>query len=1093
MCKSNHRHLTPLRRSSISLMLLTCGVVFVLRSQLTYAQGGKATINGAVTDPTGALVPEAKVTITDVTTGQPRDVVTAADGGFTAPFLPVGEYSITVSHPGFKSKTQTGITLTTDQIATVNIVLEVGEVTQRIEVSAAAEMINTTTAALGQIVTSKSVVELPLNGRNPASLAFLAPGATDGTKTDLATPGQGSGMPTETAAEINGSRMGGVYYMLDGAQNMDIYFQTGNPMPNADATQEFRVLTNNFDAQYGFAPNGVVSVVTKSGTNEWHGEAFEFVRNDKLDAADFFSHVTDGLKRNQFGGSLGGPIKKDKAFIFGNLQITQERIKQFSSPAFVPSNAMLNGDFSYLLQGSSPVQLHDYNGTVFQNNQIPTSMFDPVSLALEKHLPTTSDPSGLLYVPGFPLVNDTREFTIKHDLYLSDKSHVSVRAFFQNYNSPPNTNDDWLIAHRSWQARNQNYAGSWTYTFKPTLVNNFTFGYNRDNSATLSGVHTGWQALGASFVGPDPQNIGVVSTSGFGWSEINVVQQRHNYTIADTVSWTKGKHLVVAGVNVLTNYNLEQASWLADPLVNFNGEVTGSWYSDFLLGYQNEFDQGGGEYNKYGGIQWAGFGQDTIRLKPNVTLSVGVRWEPWFPPHSIPNSRTAVVWPGHQSTVYPNAPVGIVYTGDAGVQKGGYDSELSNLTPRVGIAWQPHALPNTSIRAAFGSFIVPYDFSYYNHIGSNAPFSPTFNIIYEQGGPPVTISNPWANFAGTGGKEPFPPFALSDYVPPSSVGFALPTAVPAAFTPNFVLPRQDSWNVSVEHQLGKDWLFRVAYVGNESYHLATAADLNPGFYSAGGARILYQDYGNILTYQSEGTSSYNGLQISVEKRLSHGLQVTSNYAWSKTLDAASVSSISNTGSIPDPYDLRQNRGISDLNFVNIWSSTGVWNLPSLASQGKAVSSVLGNWELTGIITLSTGVPFSIQGGNGNNNSDSQEFGDRADLTGQPLDVRQGPKSQWLTHYFNPTAFTYNAPGTWGNSARNLLKGPPFRNVDMMLAKNFPFKERYRFQFRWEMFNAFNTPSFGTPDTNPSDGALFGNISGSNKPPRIMQLAMKLFW
>jgi len=231
----------------------------------------------------------------------------------------------------------------------------------------------------------------------------------------------------------------------------------------------------------------------------------------------------------------------------------------------------------------------------------------------------------------------------------------------------------------------------------------------------------------------------------------------------------------------------------------------------------------------------------------------------------------------------------------------------------------------------------------------------------------------------------------------------------------------------------------------------------------------------------------------VEKRLSHGLQVTSNYAWSKTLDAASVSSISITGSIPDPYDLRQNRGISDLNFVNIWSSTGVWNLPSLASQGKAVSSVLGNWELTGIITLSTGVPFSIQGGNGNNNSDSQEFGDRADLTGQPLDVRQGPKSQWLTHYFNPTAFTYNAPGTWGNSARNLLKGPPFRNVDMMLAKNFPFKERYRFQFRWEMFNAFNTPSFGTPDTNPSDGALFGNISGSNKPPRIMQLAMKLFW
>jgi hypothetical protein len=1092
MHTSNRQGGNSLRRKSIGLILLTCGLVLIaIRTQPTFAQGGKATLNGTVTDPTGAVVPETKVTITEMSTTQTRDVVTGTDGGFTAPFLPVGQYSVTVSHPGFKTKTQTGITLTTDQVVTVNISLDVGQVTQSVEVSANAEMINTTTAAIGQIVNSKSVVELPLNGRNPAALAFLAPGATDGTKTDLATPGQGSGMPTETAAEVNGSRMGGVFYMLDGTEHMDSYFQTANPFPNSDATQEFRVLTNNFDAQYGFAPNAVVSVVTKGGTNNWHGDAFEFVRNDKMDAADFFSHVTDGLKRNQFGGSLGGPIKKDKAFIFGNLQFTQEHIKQFSSPARVPSNAMLNGDFSFM----EPIQLTDYDGTPFKNDQIPTSMFNPVSLALEKHLPTSSDPGGLVYVPGVPLVNDTREFTIKHDLYLNEKNRISVRAFFQNFTSPANSDNDWLIAHRSWLARNQNYAGSWTYTIRPSLMNNFVFGYNRVNSATLSGVHEGWSSLGANFPGPDPQNIGVVSTNGFGWSEINVIQQRHNYNLSDTVSWTKGRHLVVAGVNVLTHYSLEQASWLADPLVNFNGEVTGSWYSDFLLGYQNEFDQGGGEFNKYAGIQWAGFGQDTIRLKPNLTLSLGVRWEPWYPAHSIPNTRTAVFWPGHQSTVYPNAPVGLVYTGDAGVQTGGYGSEATNFTPRLGIAWQPHALPNTSIRAAFGSFIVPYDFSYYNHIGSNAPFSPTFNIVYS-GTPapyPVTLDNPWGHFAGTGDKAPFPPFALSDYVPPSTAAFALPTAIPAAFTPNFVLPRQQSWNFSIEHQFGPDWLLRVAYVGNESYHLATAVDLNPGFYSAGGARILFPDYGNILTYQSEGTASYNGLQISAEKRFSHGVQFTTNYAWSKTLDAASVSSISNTGSIPDPYDLRQNRGISDLNFVNIWSTTGLWNTPSLKSHGKPVSSVFGDWEISAIVTFSTGVPFSIGGGDGYNNSGSQEFSDRADLTGQPINARQGPKGQWLLQYFNPAAFKPNALGTWGDSARNLLVGPPFRNLDLLLAKNIPFKERYRAQFRWEMFNATNTPSFGTPDTNPSDGVYFGQIFGSNRPPRIMQLALKLFW
>jgi len=285
----------------------------------------------------------------------------------------------------------------------------------------------------------------------------------------------------------------------------------------------------------------------------------------------------------------------------------------------------------------------------------------------------------------------------------------------------------------------------------------------------------------------------------------------------------------------------------------------------------------------------------------------------------------------------------------------------------------------------------------------------------------------------------------------------------------------------------------VAYVGNEAYHLAEAVDLNPGFYSAGGNRILYPNFGNILTYQSNETASYNGLQLSAEKRLSHGIQFTSNWAWSKTMDSGSVSSLSNTGSIPDPYDISQNRGISDLNFVHIWSNTAVWDTPALRSQAKAISSILGSWEVSAIVTLTTGVPFSIQGGEGDNNSGSDEYSDRADLTGQPLNVRQGGKNQWLTHYFNAGAFTFNAPGTWGNSARNLMVGPPFRNLDLMLAKNFPFKERYKVQFRWEMFNATNTPSFGTPDNYPSDGPAFGGIFGSDLPPRIMQLALKLYW
>jgi hypothetical protein len=327
--------------------ILHWGACLLLAIPLCYAQGGRGTISGTVTDETGAVVPDATVEVTSLDTQQSRQLLTTDVGTYVAPFLPVGNYSVSVSKSGFRSEKRTGIILTTDQAATVNIVLAVGEARQSVEVSANAQMVETTSGAIGQMVSSQAVVELPLNGRNPSDLAIQAPGAVDGTRTATIKGVQaGMTMPQETGASVNGSRIGGVYYMLDGIQNMDYNDQHAAAFPNADATQEFRVITNNFDAQYGFAANAVVSVVTKSGTNQWHGDLFEFVRNDGLDAADFFSHKTDGLKRNQFGGSIGGPIRRDKDFIFGNIQITQERQAQFSTSAFVPSNQMLNGDFS---------------------------------------------------------------------------------------------------------------------------------------------------------------------------------------------------------------------------------------------------------------------------------------------------------------------------------------------------------------------------------------------------------------------------------------------------------------------------------------------------------------------------------------------------------------------------------------------------------------------------------------------------------------------------------------------------------------------------------------------------------------------------
>jgi hypothetical protein len=1078
--------------------VIVCAAIFAVRVEPTYAQGGKGTLNGTVTDQTGALIPGATIVVTNMLTGETKELVSAADGGYTVPFLPVGNYSIAVTQHGFKSKTQSGITLTTDQIATVNIQLQLGDVTQHVDVSAEAEMLNTTTGAIGQVVNQSSVNELPLNGRNPAQLVFLAPGAIDGTITGAtATPGSGSGPPTETAASVNGSRMGGVYYMLDGSNSMDTYFQSADPFPNPDATQEFRVITNNFDAQYGFAPGAVVSVATRSGTNNWHGDGFDFLRNNALNASDFFSHVPDTIKRNQFGGSVGGPIKKDKLFIFGNLQITDAHQKQSSGYAFVPSTAMRNGDFSYYLTpAGGDVQLHNPDGSIIPGDMIDPTKFDKTIVNfLNKGVPAATDPSGLYRLLDVPLNNKTEEWTSKVDYNLSEKNRLSGRAYYYNYLQPQNDGGgDFIIAQRSNGARYQNYLGNWVSTIRPTLTNNLSISYNRTNSSAIPGI-TGvtWMSLGADFHSQDLYPTLGAFLGPFSFSQIPVVQKRHSYIVNDTVSWSKGKHLVVAGVNILSEYSRFYASWLADPLPFFNGQVTGAALADMMLGYENLFEEGGGSDILMTTVNRAAFAQDTIRLKPNLTVNVGLRWEPYYAPVSS-KGRLAGFWPGHQSTRWPNAPEGLVFPGDAGFPEGGWFNNVASFTPRVSVAWQPGALPKTSIRAAFGMFRQPIDYSGYNNIGSDAPFSPTYVITpnLETGGV-LHFSTPWADYAPTGDTEPFPPFASYSYVPPSNVGITLPVGLPSVFDVHFKMGTVQSWNFTVEHQLASDILFRVAYVGSESYHLGVPVDENPGYYSAGGGRIRYPNYSSILTYEAANTASYNGLQISFEKRFSHNLQYTSNYSWSKNIDAGSITTSANTGSVGDPFDLSWNRGISDLNIPQIWSNFWVYHTPGLKSYSKFVSSVMGNWELSGVWQLHSGVPFSVYGGFGNNNSDAQVFGDRADLTGQPFNVRQGPKSQWVAQYFNPAAFTTNAPGTFGDSGRNLMYGPGYNNADLMIGKEFPFKERYKVQFRWEMFNAFNRAWLGLPATDPSSPSTFGQIFGTAGPPRIMQGALKIYW
>jgi hypothetical protein len=557
------------------------------------------------------------------------------------------------------------------------------------------------------------------------------------------------------------------------------------------------------------------------------------------------------------------------------------------------------------------------------------------------------------------------------------------------------------------------------------------------------------------------------------------------------VSWTKGQHLVVVGADIVRLDWWDSNNYQAVPVTTFDGETTGNAIGDFLMGYVDTFNQGGGADDKSWNTNYGFYVQDTIRVTPRFTLNVGLRWEPYFPATQR-DGRVPVFLPGEQSTRYPNAPLGLVFPGDKGItDTGGIPSDAKVFLPRLGIAWQPKALPHTSIRAAGGIFEVPFPNTYYQHDSQTSPFSTTTILTYATNGP-IKIDNPWASFPANNYQSPYPPFSFGTLNPASSTAFITPVTVSASFRPDFHLGKTEAWNFSIQHELTANMLVTAAYVGSETYDLPVQAQMNPGIYKAGGLRTTYTQYASVMQLISLGTSSHNGLHLTFEKRFSHGLQLTSNYAWSKTFDIQSNADAQAYSPIDDPFNLKWNHGISDLNFPRIWVTNLVWLSPTLKSHGPVVSGILGSWQPSAIVTLNSGRPFSVTGGcNGNNNSLGGGGADRADLVpGQSLNLQSGSQNSWVSQYFNTAAFQCNAPGTFGNEPRNYLTGPALDNSDIGIDKDFHFKERYQIEFRWEMFNAFNTPHFGLPGTNPSSTASFGKIVSTASPGRIMQGGLK---
>jgi hypothetical protein len=1081
-----------------------------LTPSLLRGQGTAAQIGGFTTDISGASIPGAKVLIVSQDTGAKREVTTNQTGAFVATELEPGNYRITVSAPGFATGVTGDVILTIGQKGTFNFKLKVGESQQTVTVTSAGEQINTTSSELSSVVNEQTIKELPLNGRDPSSLVFLVPGVTNVMNTSIGERQAGTSIPTQTGASAGGGRQGSTYYLLDGVSNIDTYELLAAPFPNADATQEFRVVTNNYDAHYGFAPGAVVSIETKGGSNSLHGNAFEFLRNSAFNAKDYFSGKLDSLHRNQFGGSVGGPIFRDKLFFFANYQGTRQSTTSTSNTAYTPTAAMLAGDFSGD-PTTLPAPFATING---KPNQINPALFSHGALGLSAALPlggttpslapnATASAEGFISFVGPKTTSFYNEDTDRLDYVLSEKQRFALRSFILFYNQPTADipgNVLSLIAGNTGKYYNEVLRHTWVPS--ASLVNTLALFWNRED-----GSHGG-QSLDANgqpvcmskliavsslpgqcyLVGQTLSAPGFTTPSGQPYT-----YHRTTWGFSEDVTKTLGNHLLSGGVDLWHQLAHEISDYPTNPNIGFTGGVTSFPLADFLLGDAMSFLQGGGEINSQQGWWLGAFAQDQWKVNRAVTLTYGLRWEPTLPP-VIAGGHGAAFEPGVKSQVFPNAPTGLVFIGDPGVQNGLFPNDYSKFDPRVGIAIQPPGLPHTSIRAAFGMFISPLQYSDYNHIGDIAPFSPTYSFSGTKAAP-IPYDKPYSVYAASGRVSPFPPFASTTFVPPTNSTFLTPLTVQDIFSRNFKLGITQSWNASIQQELGWKMVLQVAYVGSESYDQNVPIDLNPGIFAAAGARTTYTSFSNIYQMAPIGTASYNSLQVSLDKKMSNSVQFQSSFTWSKVLDLYSQSSTAWISyGIADPFDIHHNHGIADTNVPINLITNFIYTTPSLRNHNGFLQAALGAWEMTGIWNIHSGQPFSVTGGNGNDSSLSLQFGDRADVTGQPVALATGHFNPHTTRYFNAAAFMTNGPGTYGNSARNLLHGRDVDNVDAGVYKNWRIRERYGIQFRWEMFNAFNHPTFGLPAVNPtpSSAATFGFITATGSvPARVAQAALKL--
>lgn len=1064
-------------------IVCAAGVFALIAASACFGQiAPTSSLEGTVTDPSGSVVPQTTVTLRNVETGFERQATTSDLGRYIFNAMPVGLYNLQVEATGFQAFRQSGIRLNVNTPATVDVRLSVGSVSDQVTVTADAAMVNTQSGTLSQVVQQRYIVDLPLNGRNAATLIRMVPGTVSGVGTTTA----GYANTGDTLAfSVNGARGNEVNFRLDGATHMDNVTNLNATYPNPDALQEFNVQTSNYSAQYGNFGGAVVNVVTRSGSNRVHGSLFHFLRNGAMNARNFFAAQSDNLKRNQYGGTIGGPVVRDRLFYFGSYQGTSIRNTSYTNQAFVPSQAMREGFFTAL-----PKAIIDpLTRKPFPNNIIPKDRILPIAYNLLTKVPTSTASNGLLRYAR-PDRSESHQYLGKSDYYWRNHA-FSGSVFYVRYNDPGWDGGGTLLTARIGQLQTtKTFRFQDTWTLRPNLINTVNVsGLMLDsfNTKTSPFALTDFGEVAFTQPAAETRQLELGVTGYGGWGSVTNTPPgqwiRRNVEITNSLLWVKGRHTFNFG-GEYTPYVVFDSNTRFQQSGNFNfsGQITGDGIADLLLGRVATFRQSAGKFKQTRGGQVSFYAEDTYRTARNLTLTFGLRWDPYLP-YTDKLGQVAGYRAGNVSTRFLNAPPGAIFAGDPGFPNAGMKNDLNNFSPRLGFAWTPKGTSRPlSVRGGYGVFFLRPFPRLYNNFVESAPFAPTMVLNG------VDMRDPYGS---AGVANPFPPFAPVDLRPTAPFVFPMPYAY---FKEDWTVGNLQSWNLTVEQQFAGDWMLRAAYVGNKGTHLQSFRERNAAVYgpdatvgNTNARRPLAPYYGSMRELVDSGNSVYHSAQLTVEKRLSKGFSVLSFYTFSKSIDDES-NNAQFTFSNPHPTDQRFNRGVSDFDVRHNFRASLVYELPRFSGQHALVRTLVGGWNISSILDWRSGMPFGLT--SGRDNSFSGMGLDRADITGNPALSSDRSKDERIARYFDTALTRANAPGTFGNSPRNFLRGPSSFNIDSSLMKDFALREGLKLQLRGEFFNLLNNVNLNSPGTNVSAPANFGIITGAGSP-RILQVGARM--